>query len=66
MSTYQLAAVGMMPLGALAVGFLGHKLGPQDTVGICGLVILVSGIVLVTWLKSVGSDEPSMLDDAIT
>jgi hypothetical protein len=41
----------MMPLGALAVGFMGHKLGPQDTVGICGLVILVSGVVLVTWLK---------------
>src|SRR5208283_6526 len=53
MSTYQLAAVGMMPLGALAVGFMGHRLGPQDTVGICGLVILMSGVVLMTWLKSV-------------
>jgi MFS family permease len=61
MSTYQLAAVGMMPFGALAVGFLGHKLGPQDTVSICGTVIIVAGVVLVTWLKGVGADEPSML-----
>jgi MFS family permease len=61
MSTYQLAAVGMMPFGALAVGFLGHKLGPQDTVGICGTVIIVAGVVLMTWLKGVGADEPSML-----
>jgi MFS family permease len=61
MSTYQLASVGMMPFGALAVGFLGHKLGPQGTVGICGMVIIVAGVVLVTWLKGVGADEPSML-----
>jgi MFS family permease len=61
MSTYQLASVGMMPLGALTVGFMGHTLGPQHTVAICGLVIMMSGIVLVTWLKSVGSTEPAML-----
>jgi len=60
MSTYQLASVGMMPLGALTVGFMGHTLGPQHTVVICGVVTLVSGIVLVTWLKSVGNSEPSM------
>jgi MFS family permease len=61
MSTYQLAAVGMMPFGALAVGFLGHTIGPRDTVGICGTVVIVAGVVLVTWLKGVGADEPSML-----
>ncbi len=61
MSTYQLASVGMMPLGALTVGFMGHTLGPQHTVAICGLVIIMSGVVLVTWLKSVGNNEPSML-----
>ena len=60
MSTYQLASVGMMPLGALAVGFMGHTLGPQHTVEICGVVTLLSGIVLVTWLKSVGNSEPAM------
>jgi predicted MFS family arabinose efflux permease len=60
MSTYQLASVGMMPLGALAVGFMGHTIGPQHTVEICGVVTLMSGIVLVTWLKSVGNSEPAM------
>ncbi|HEY6394303.1 MAG TPA: MFS transporter, partial [Candidatus Binataceae bacterium] len=60
MSTYQLASVGMMPLGALTVGFMGRTLGPQHTVVICGAVTIMSGIVLVTWLKSVGSPEPSM------
>ena len=59
MSTYQLASVGMMPLGALTVGFMGHKLGPQHTVLICGLVTILSGIVLVTWLREVGSSEPA-------
>ena len=60
MSTYQLASVGMMPFGALAVGFMGHTLGPQHTVEICGVVTLISGIVLVTWMKSVGNSEPSL------
>jgi MFS family permease len=59
MSTYQLASVGMMPLGALTVGFMGHRLGPQHTVVICGAVTILSGIVLVTWLKSVGNSEPA-------
>jgi len=60
MSTYQLASVGIVPFGALAVGFMGHSLGPQHTVVICGAVTIMSGIVLVTWLKSVGNSEPSM------
>ncbi len=59
MSTYQLASVGMMPLGALTVGFMGHTLGPQHAVIICGVVTILSGIVLVTWLKSVGNSEPA-------
>ncbi len=57
MSTYQLASVGMMPLGALTVGFMGHTVGPQPTVVICGVVTIIAGIVLVTWLKSVGTSE---------
>jgi MFS family permease len=58
MSTYQLASIGMMPLGALTVGFMGHTLGPRHTVVMCGVVTILSGIVLVTWLKSVGNSEP--------
>ena len=60
MSTYQLTAVGMAPIGALEVGYLGTHLGPMKAVVICGAVTLLSGIVLLTRLKSVGMDaEPS-------
>ena len=38
MSTYQLAAVGMTPLGALEVGYMGSHLGPMKTVVICGAI----------------------------
>jgi len=54
MSTYQLAAVGMTPLGALLVGFLGSRIGPRAAVTICGAVILVCGVTLVIGLKSIG------------
>jgi MFS family permease len=60
MSTYQLAAVGMTPIGALEVGYMGTHLGPMQAVVICGVVTLLSGIVLLTRLKTVGMDvEPS-------
>ena len=55
MSTYQLAAVGMTPLGALEVGYLGTALGPRPSVVICGIVTLASAIVLLTSLKSIGA-----------
>ena len=56
MSTYQLAAVGMAPIGALEVGYMGSHLGPTQAVIICGAVTMLSGIVLLTRLKSVGMD----------
>ena len=56
MSTYQLAAVGMTPLGALEVGYMGSHLGPVGTVVICGAITMVCGLVLLTRLKSVGLD----------
>ncbi|HEV2169892.1 MAG TPA: MFS transporter, partial [Candidatus Binatus sp.] len=56
MSTYQLAAVGMTPIGALEVGYMGSHLGPMRTVVICGAITMLSGIVLLTRLKSVGMD----------
>jgi MFS family permease len=56
MSTYQLAAVGMTPIGALEVGYMGSHLGPMPTVVICGAITMLSGIVLLTRLKSVGMD----------
>ncbi len=57
MSTYQLAAVGMTPLGALEVGYMGTQLGPEKTVVICGAITLVCALVLLTRLKSVGKSE---------
>ena len=57
MSSYQLAAVGMTPLGALEVGYLGTALGPRPSVVICGIVTLASGMVLLTRLKSIGSSH---------
>jgi hypothetical protein len=56
MSTYQLAAVGMAPIGALEVGYMGSHLGPTRAVILCGVVTMMSGIVLLTRLKSVGMD----------
>ena len=56
MSTYQLAAVGMAPIGALTVGYMGTHLGPLQAVVICGAVTMMSGLVLLTRLKSIGKD----------
>jgi hypothetical protein len=58
MSTYQLTSVGLTPIGALEVGYLGSHLGPMQAVVICGAVTMLSGIVLLTRLKSVGMDAP--------
>ncbi len=57
MSTYQLAAVGLAPIGALAVGYLGTVLGPREAVLICGATTLMCGITLLTSLKAVGAAE---------
>ena len=56
MSTYQLANVGMTPLGALEVGYMGSHAGPRNAVVLCGIVTILSGIILLTRLKSIGSD----------
>ena len=38
MSTYQLAAVGMTPIGALEVGYMGTRLTGPDSSRICGAI----------------------------
>ncbi|MGO9450496.1 MAG: MFS transporter [Candidatus Binataceae bacterium] len=57
MSTYQLASVGMTPLGALEVGYLGTRLGPRTAVVICGIIVVTSAIVLLTRLRSIGAPD---------
>ncbi len=63
MSTYQLAAVGMTPLGALEVGYMGSHLGPKGTVIICGVITMLSGLVLWTRLivDRIGTRRPHSL-----
>jgi MFS family permease len=61
MSTYQLAAVGMTPIGALAVGYLGTALGPRQAVLICGAITLMCGVTLLTGMKAVGAAESAAL-----
>jgi len=61
MSTYQLAAVGMTPLGALEVGFVGNHVGPQQAVVICGVIILGCAAVLITGLKAIGASDSNAL-----
>lgn len=56
MSTYQLANVGMTPLGALEVGYMGSHIGPRNTAAICGIITVLSGTILLTRLKSIGGD----------
>jgi len=63
MSTYQLAAVGMAPIGALAVGYLGTALGPRAAVLICGAITLMCGLTLLTSLKAVGAAESAAAVD---
>jgi len=63
MSTYQLAAVGLTPIGALAVGYLGTALGPRQAVLICGTITLMCGVTLLTSLKAVGAAESATLAD---
>jgi MFS family permease len=62
MSTYQLAAVGMAPFGALEVGYLGHSIGPRPTVVICGLIIVGCMAMLITRLRSIGAAATPALE----
>jgi MFS-type transporter involved in bile tolerance (Atg22 family) len=62
MSTYQLAAVGMAPFGALEVGYLGHRIGPRPTVVICGLIIVGCMAMLITRLRSIGAAATPALE----
>ena len=63
MSTYQLAAVGLTPIGALAVGYLGTALGPRKAVLICGAITLMCGITLLTRLRALGATESAAAAD---
>ena len=50
MSFYTLSFIGIAPLGALMVGYIGERLGPQVAVVICGALSLGCALLLLTRL----------------
>jgi len=50
MSFYTMSFIGIAPLGALMVGYIGEHLGAQDAVIICGALSLGCALLLLTRL----------------
>ncbi|MBH77023.1 MAG: hypothetical protein CL897_02165 [Dehalococcoidia bacterium] len=48
MSIYQLCMAGAMPLGAIVAGLMADVLGAQEWFALCGAVLLLLGIVILT------------------
>jgi len=59
MSCYTLASLGMTPLGALEVGFLGEHLGPRTAVAVCSAATIICFIIAVARFKDIGSEPDS-------
>ncbi len=57
MSFYTLSFIGLSPLGALMVGFIGEHLGPQAAVVICGALSLGCALLLLTRLDVIRSAQ---------
>ncbi|HVC45117.1 MAG TPA: MFS transporter [Candidatus Binataceae bacterium] len=51
MSFYTLSFIGMAPIGALMVGYIGEHLSTQTAVVACGAVSLACAVLLLTRLK---------------
>lgn len=51
MSFYTFSFIGMAPVGALAVGYLGERLSPASAVVACGALSLACALILLTRLK---------------
>jgi len=57
MSFYTLSFIGMAPVGALMVGFIGEHMGPQIAVVICGALSLACAVLLLTRLDLIRSAQ---------
>jgi hypothetical protein len=57
MSIYTLSFIGMAPLGALEVGFVGEHLSPEIAVVICGVVSLGCALALLTRLRMIAGAQ---------
>jgi MFS family permease len=62
MSFYTLSFIGLAPVGALMVGFIGEHLGPQATVVICGALSLGCAMLLLTRLNLIRIAQESATD----
>jgi predicted MFS family arabinose efflux permease len=62
MSFYTLSFIGLAPVGALMVGFIGEHLGPQATVAICGALSLGCALLLLTRLNLIRIAQESAAD----
>ncbi len=51
MSFYTMSFIGIAPLGALAVGYIGEHLSPEAAVAACGALSLGCALMLLTRLK---------------
>jgi MFS family permease len=57
MSFYTLSFIGLAPLCALMVGFIGQHLGPQPSVIICGALSLGCALLLLTRLDLIRKEQ---------
>ena len=57
MSIYTLSFIGMAPLGALEVGFVGERVSPEIAVVICGIISTACAIALLTRLRMIAGAQ---------
>ena len=67
MSIYQLCMAGAMPLGALLAGLMADVVGAQEWYAICGVGLLVLGVLMVTTSPALRgmSSAPDPARDAV-
>jgi MFS family permease len=65
MSFYTLSALGMAPLGAIQVGFVGEHFGSRSAVVLCGAISLVCAIVLLTRASMISHPHPTSDEEVV-
>jgi predicted MFS family arabinose efflux permease len=60
MSIYTLSFIGLAPLGALEVGFVGEHLSPEIAVVICGVILLGCAVLLLTRLPMIAEAQAAI------
>ncbi|HLW69538.1 MAG TPA: MFS transporter [Candidatus Binataceae bacterium] len=60
MSIYTLSFIGLAPLGALEVGFVGEHVSPEVAVIVCGVISLGCGLLLLTGLPAIAAAQAAL------